>query len=262
MLAQITAIKAQIKHPSKSTSPETIFDAILASDAPPSDLTNVALCGEALIIIGAGTVTTASVLTVGTYHLLADPLILQKLTTELKQAIPDPSVATPLRELEQLPYLSAVISESLRREYGVSHRLQRVAPDRALQFNAWTIPPGTPVSMTSVLMHNNPEIFPAPHTFDPERWLKGNATSTQGNGGLQRLDRYLVSFGKGTRACAGINLAYAELYLAFANVFRRFEMELFETVRERDIELRHDLFVPYPSLQSPGVRVLVTGLKE
>lgn len=261
MLAHVTAIQLKIKESSKSTSQKTVFHALLASDAPPSDLTNVALSGEAQAIIGAGTTTTASVLRVGTYHVLADPSILNKLTTELRKAIPNPAVATPLRELEQLPYLSAVISESLRRDHGVSHRLQRVAPDRALQFNAWTIPPGTPVSMTSVLMHENPEIFPHPHTFDPERWLKSGSTSTQGSNGLHRLDRYLVPFGKGSRACAGINLAYAELYLTFANVFRRFEMELFETERERDIDLKHDFFIPSPSLESRGLRALVIGLK-
>lgn len=261
MLTQVAEIKSKIKESSESTSQKTIFHALLASSTHPSDLTDEALTGEAQTIIGAGTMTTASVLKVGTYHVLAEPLVLNKLTTELRKAIPDPAVATPLRELEQLPYLSAVISESLRRDYGVSHRLQRVAPDRALQFHDWTIPPGTPVSMTSVLMHENPEIFPHPYTFDPERWLQSGSTSTQGESGLYRLDRYLVPFGKGTRACAGINLAYAELYLTFAHVFRRFEMELFEMKRERDIDMKYDFFVPSPSKESLGLRVLITGLK-
>lgn len=39
-------------------------------------------------------------------------------------------------------------------------------------------------------------------------------------------------------------------------------MELFETERERDIDLKHDFFIPNPSLESRGVRVLVTGLRN
>jgi len=169
--------------------------------------------------------------------------------------MPTPTVPTPLVHLENLPYLTAVISEGLRISYGVSHRLQRSAPDRAIQFQDYTIPPGTPVSMTSVLIHDNPHIFPDPHTFTPERWLDAKP----GAGDQQRLDKYLVTFSKGTRGCLGLNLAYAELYLTLANVFRKFEMRLFDTVRERDVDVSHDFFNPSPKLSSKGMRVTVVG---
>lgn len=52
------------------------------------------------------------------------------------------------------------------------------------------------------------------------------------------------------------SLAKAELRLAIATVFRRFEkQELFETTR-RDVEFQHDLFSPHPALDSKGIRVL------
>ena len=53
-------------------------------------------------------------------------------------------------------------------------------------------------------------------------------------------------------------LAYAELYIALATVFRRFEFELYETSRE-DVDAKHDFFVPSPRLDSKGMRVLVMG---
>jgi len=65
--------------------------------------------------------------------------------------------------------------------------------------------------MTSVLLHHDEKIFPDSHTFDPERWVDN-----------PRLDRYLVSFSKGSRSCIGMNLAHAEMYLWLSNVFRRF----------------------------------------
>ena len=49
--------------------------------------------------------------------------------------------------------------------------------------------------MTSVLVHNNPEIFPNGHVFDPERWLQPNASN---------LRKYIVAFGKGSRQCIGM----------------------------------------------------------
>lgn len=56
--------------------------------------------------------------------------------------------------------------------------------------------------------------------------------------------------------CTKYRLAKAELYLTLANVFRRFEnQELYETTR-MDVDLKHDMFLPYPDLASKGVRIL------
>ncbi len=65
---------------------------------------------------------------------------------------------------------------------------------------------------------------------------------------ITRLDRLLIDLDH--------SLAYAEIYLGLAILFRRFELELYETDRS-DVDLKHDFFVPVPKLDSKGVRVLV-----
>lgn len=182
-----------------------------------------------------------------TYHILANPAIHKTLTDELA-TVP---TAASLSTLEHLPYLSAVVLEGLRISNGVSHRACRASPDLALDFHGQTIPAGTPVSMTSLLLHDNPDIFPDPYRFDPDRWLEEKA--------CLRLQRYLVPFGKGTRMCLGMNLAMAEIYLTFASVFSRFRMELVGVVRERDVDAVHDFVSPIPRLDSKGMNVRVTG---
>jgi hypothetical protein len=53
------------------------------------------------------------------------------------------------------------------------------------------------------------------------------------------------------------SLAWAEIYLALATVVWRFpHMELYETTR-RDVDVAHDFLLPYPELDSKGIRVLV-----
>ena len=211
--------------------------------------------------------TTAHFLKTTTYHILANPSILSALCSELKTAMPNASVIPPLQDLEQLPYLSAVIHEGFRISYGVTQRLPRVSPDAALRFQDWSIPAGTPVGMTSIFMHDNETIFPDPYTFNPDRWLFNSSSdsksspSASGNSAAavqRRQDRYLVNFSKGTRSCLGINLAHAEIYLTLAAVFRRFgeEMRLWETQRERDVDVKHDFFNPQVSRGSKGVRVV------
>lgn len=188
-----------------------------------------------------------------TYHVLANPSIHRKLVDELDTVASSRSAPAPLAKLENLPYLSALILEGLRLSYGVSHRLGRASPDVALSYHGQTIPAGTTVTMSSVLIHDNPNIYPEPSVFNPDRWLADDSQ--------KRLQRYLVSFGKGTRMCAGLNLAYAEIYLTLASVFRRYDFEMVNVVRERDIDITHDFFNTSSSLESKGmnVRVLMRG---
>ena len=232
----------------KVSSPTNIFEAILDSDMPASEKSVPRLTSEAQVLVAAGTLTTAATLTIATYHVLSNHFVLASLMEELCKAIPDACSSPRLGELEKLPYLTAVMYEGLRISYGVSHRLQRIAPDQAIGFHDWSIPPGTPVSMTAVLIHNDPDIFPDPYSFKPERWLP---IETEG----QRLQKYLVPFSKGSRICAGMNLAYAEILLTIAAVFRRFgnEMRIWDTIRERDVDVTRDLFNPMPKKESKGV---------
>ena len=54
-----------------------------------------------------------------------------------------------------------------------------------------------------------------------------------------------------------ISLAYAEMYLALAILFRRFSFELYNTIRERDIDLSRDYFVGETKKESPGARIKI-----
>lgn len=51
------------------------------------------------------------------------------------------------------------------------------------------------------------------------------------------------------------SLAYAEMYISLAMLFRRFDLQLYETYRARDIDLVRDCFVGETKKESPGVRV-------
>ncbi len=55
----------------------------------------------------------------------------------------------------------------------------------------------TPVSQTPYFILMHPGVFPQPEVFRPERWLEQDEKAP-------KLDRYLVSFGKGSRQCVGL----------------------------------------------------------
>ncbi|MCJ1384873.1 hypothetical protein MMC17_007991 [Xylographa soralifera] len=269
MLDRRSALESQVQgitsgnenyHKKQAETP-TIFHELFNSDVPAAERSAQRLVDEGITLLGAGTVTTAHVLSTTVYHIVANPSILQKLQAELYNLMPDRNSKPKLVQVERLPYLTAIVKEGLRITGGIIHRSQRVAPDRSLQYQNWTIPPGTVVSMSGYMNHINPAIFPAPEEFRPERWLKDEHNATNGSAAAGNLEKYLQPWGKGTRICLGMNLAYAELYLTLAAVFRRFDLELFETTGE-DVKVVHDFIFGAPRLDSKGVRVVVKGLSD
>lgn len=120
----------------------SIFIDILESDLPESEKTVIRLGTEATTMISAGTETTAWTLTVLTVYLKSQPTVLAKLTSELQTVVVDPKQLPKWSVLEQLPYLSAVILESIRLSYGVATRLARIAPDEVLAYEGEFRQPG------------------------------------------------------------------------------------------------------------------------
>lgn len=54
-----------------------------------------------------------------------------------------------------------------------------------------------------------------------------------------------------------ISLVYAELFLTVARVMTRFDMELFDTIRSRDVDVVRDCIIGLPSPESPGIRIQI-----
>lgn len=257
----------------------TIFHELLASSMlPEMEKTAGRLAQDGQVLVQGGTLTTSSALCVAVFHLLDQPDCLERLRDELFHALPDPERPIAATELQQLPYLVAVVKESLRLGFGgTGSRLGRVAPNETLRYveatedgeKVWSIPSGTPVGMTPYQILTDEEVFPDPFAFRPERWLADNT---------ELQEHYLIVFNAGTRSCLGQNLARAELHLMLARLFQRWGgtqqrvglekgtssgragdvgvMKLFETT-VRDTQMDSDRFVPVPFAASKGVRVML-----
>jgi hypothetical protein len=220
----------------KEASHPTIYHRLLDPDAqkgnPIPDFTN--LYEEAQTMMFAGGVTVGDTLMTGHFHILDQPAVYQRLQAEVLTVWPDIEIPPPFETLETLPFLTATIKEALRMSPGACSPLLRVVPQSGATISSQSIPGGTIVGMSSVLVHKSPSIFPSPETFNPERWLGEDAKG---------LEQWLMSFSKGPRSCLGLNLAWCELYIAFASTVRCFDMKLDGTTRE-DLVWR-DCFTPY-----------------
>lgn len=190
------------------------------------------------------------------FHIANTPRIYERLHAELVSGLPDKS-KLDLYTLELMPYLKACITEAVRLTYGLSARNPRTRK-MGFKYGEWYIPARTNVSMSIPDLSHDEAIFPDSKEFRPERWLAERSEDDGSNS--KDLERYMVSFGRGTRSCLGINLAWTELYLTLGMLFRRFKFELLDP-DVREVRMAHDFFIPVTPLEGKGVRVFVEGVE-
>lgn len=159
----------------------------------------------------AGHETSAIAMAWAVYHLLNNPEALERLVAEL-DANADKSPA----EMVKLPWLSAVVSESLRLNPIVSDVLRLLK--EPMDLGEYRIPAGHAVAPAIVLAHYNEEVFPDPERFDPERFIDKNYASTE-----------YLPFGGGVRRCAGAAFALSEMAIVLGTLFSKFQLTLQET---------------------------------
>ncbi|KAI0906802.1 trichodiene oxygenase [Ustulina deusta] len=194
----------------KIMAPRTIVNDILDSKLPLSDKAVERIYEDVSTVCNAAFETTASVLRLALFYVFSNRSILQRLRTELE------TVETiELKTLEQLPYLTSVLKESLRLGGGISTRLQRVS-EKDIFYGEWRIPAGHPVGMTALLLHTDDDVHHNAKSFLPERWMDVESK--------KRSENAFVPFSRGSRICLGMHLAWAELYIVVATLVQRFDI--------------------------------------
>ncbi|KAH9906691.1 putative cytochrome P450 [Xylariomycetidae sp. FL2044] len=252
-------IPGHIERALKDRSRGRIFSDLLDSSLPEPEKAIYRLAGEGFSLMAAGSETTASALTAITYHLLDKPELLRRLRSELAGV---DAHALSWTALEQNAYLWAVINEGLRLTYGISGRTPRIARNEDLVYRKaaaaedrsyhYRVPRGTPIGMSAVIQHHNEEVFPDSRAFLPDRWLDGSGRKNHA------LEKYLVSFNRGSRQCLGMNLALCELNLLTAAMALRVlpRARLYET-GIADVEYDYDNVTYQTRDDSKGVRVVM-----
>ncbi|KAH8725553.1 pisatin demethylase [Phaeosphaeriaceae sp. PMI808] len=173
----------------------------------------------------AGADTTAISLRAIFYNLARNPSNLAKLRDELNQVIAkrgsEKGALFTWNEVRDLPYLSAVINESLRTHPAVGLPLERIVPPSGLLLDETIIPSGTNVGCSAWILHLDEQVWGTkPECWIPERWI--DATASQ----KAEMKNSLFSFGAGARTCIGKNISYLEMYKLVPAVLHAFNVDL------------------------------------
>lgn len=165
----------------------------------------------------AGSETTSSTIEWALTELLTNPESLNKAKAELAQAVGADRTFEE-DDIDNLPYLKAVIKETLR----LHPPIPFLVPRRAMEdtnFQGYHIPKDTQVLVNAWAIGRDPEVWDEPWSFKPERFL-GSTVDYKGQ------NYELIPFGAGRRMCAGVPLAHRMLHLILGSLLHQFDWEL------------------------------------
>ena len=192
------------------------------------------LHGHLFTLLLAGHETTALSLAWAMYHLLSHPEALERLCEEL-----DDSAGEQAEAIAKLPYVQAVINETLR--------LYPIVPDvlralrEPLRLGPYEVAAGEGVDVAIMAVHHDERVFERPMEFLPERFLERRYKPWE-----------FMPFGGGHRRCIGAALASFEMAIVLAEWIGAWEFELLD---ERVEPKRRGITIG----PDTGVRVRLTG---
>jgi cytochrome P450 len=164
-----------------------------------SPMSDAELRDELMTLLVAGHETTASELAWGFERLTRSPAVLARLTAEIDADESD-------------EYLTATVHETLRRRPVLPNSAPRLVK-QPVTIGAWDYEPGVCVVPNAYLIHHDPDIYPDPYAFRPERFLE------------EQPGTYTwIPFGGGRRRCLGASFALLEMKIVLRAILSRCEV--------------------------------------
>uniref|UniRef100_A0A8P4JYK4 unspecific monooxygenase n=1 Tax=Dicentrarchus labrax TaxID=13489 RepID=A0A8P4JYK4_DICLA len=189
-------------------------------------LTDHEIVSQITMLAFAGYETSALTLVFLAYNLARNPEVMKRLQEEIDSTFPNKG-PIEYEALVQMEYLDCVLCECLRL-YPPAARLERTAKE-TVRINRITIPKDMVVMVPVYALHRDPELWPEPEEFKPERFSKENK---------QNINPYTyLPFGFGPRNCIGMRFALVMVKLALVEVLQNYS---FSVCAETEIPLKMD----------------------
>ena len=181
---------------------------------------------QLLSILSAGHETTAIAMAWTLYWLHRHPEKLNRLLEDISEQAPtgDPEALT------QIPYLDAVVNESLRIHPVLPDLARKLCQDAELM--GCKLKAGTAVGAVAFLTHRDPDIYEEPDEWIPERFLDRKFSPFE-----------FYPFGGGNRRCIGAAFASFEAKVVLGTLLSTYRFELLDD-RPLSVERRHITLMP------------------
>ncbi|KAF3573798.1 hypothetical protein F2Q69_00062314 [Brassica cretica] len=188
-----------------------------------------------LDLILAGTDTSSSTVEWAMAELLRNPKMMVKAQEEIRQVIRRNDAVREL-DIFELPYLQAVVKETLRLHPPSPFLIPRTSESDDVRIFEFIIPKNTRVSSLHVsfsilwAIGRDPNVWENPTQFKPERFL-GREIDVKGN------DFELIPFGAGRRICPGLPLGFRIVHLVLASLLYGFDWKYQNGILPENVDI-------------------------
>lgn len=195
--------------------PDTYDDIVslllTAQDETGATLPDDEILSEIVALLAAGSETTAVVLSWLFHELGRNPEMERLLHEEVDSVLAEGPLTA--ERLPLLVHTRRLVSESLRM-YSPAWLVTRQAVSD-VRLGEFTLPAGSDVIWSAYALHRDPELYPDPLRFDPDRWLPERPQPPKGA---------FVPFGSGKRMCIGDTFAWTETIIITALIASRWRL--------------------------------------
>ncbi|CAO2815851.1 unnamed protein product [Amaranthus hypochondriacus] len=182
-----------------------------------------------LDVFNAGTDTTASTLEWAMAELIKNPEKIEKAQAEIEQVLRKGGSIIEESDILELPYLQAIIKETLRLHPPTVFLLPRKAEEEVTLYG-YIVPKNAQILVNLWAIGRDPKVWQKPDVFLPERFLACDID-------VKGRDFELLPFGAGRRICPGLSLAYRMLNLMLATLLQSYNWKLEDGIIPKDLDM-------------------------
>jgi cytochrome P450/nitrite reductase/ring-hydroxylating ferredoxin subunit len=203
------------ENPVLKSTPANLLQALLAAeDDEGKHLTDEEVSSNVFSILLAGEDSTANSIAWALHFMTMFPDVQEKMQNEVDSIYVGDSVLGSFDSLQQLPYIEAVIYETLRLRPVLP--IVQLCANEDIVIKNIKVPKGTNIQLPIYNMFLDDEFFQNSEAFNPHRWLTSDVTAKN------NMQNAFLPFGYGPRVCPGRSLALLENKVVLSMICRHF----------------------------------------
>nr|CAD7437665.1 unnamed protein product [Timema bartmani] len=192
----------------------------MVTDVIEYQMTDNLLVAQCFVFFLAGYETSSSVVSFCLHELAVNPDIQRRLRAEVDSALEENDGKLTYDVIQSMKYMDQTIYETLRKYPSVSNLERLCTKEYVIPHTDVTVEKGTLVIIPAYALHHDPEYFPDPEKFDPERFNQDNKNS---------FPQYAyLPFGEGPRICIGMRFGLMQVKVGLATLLSKYEFSISE----------------------------------
>ncbi|KAI3495015.1 hypothetical protein L1887_37119 [Cichorium endivia] len=177
----------------------------------------------------AGTDTISSTLEWAMAELIRKPEKMELARLKIVKFMQNENRSIQEKDISKLPYLQAIIKETLRLHPAGPFVIPHQAIDN-VEVQGFIVPKNAQILCNLWAMGRDPNVWSDPETFNPERFMDVELD-------YRGQDFQYIPFGAGRRICPGLNIAHRMLHITLGSLIQKFDWKLEGNIRAQDLDM-------------------------